>query len=82
MAEAPFIGREAWPAMQQLYKVVGASNARRQTSWPSVDEAMAYLKKRAPVKVYHPEVWRIMSVRMARCTSPSVLAGTLWRSDR
>ena len=67
MVEAPFIGQEAWIPLQRLYKVVTASNARRQTSWSSVDEAMAYFKRRPPCKDYHPEAWQIMSVRGRLC---------------
>lgn len=63
MVEAPFIGREAWTPMRRLYKIVSASNTRRQTSWASIDEAMSYVTKRQPCKGYHPEVWKVMAVR-------------------
>ncbi|KAI0748084.1 Alpha/beta hydrolase fold-1 [Daedaleopsis nitida] len=61
LVEAPHIGHEAWEPMKFLYKMVKASNSRRKTSWESVDEGMAYFKKRPPCKTYHPEVWQIMS---------------------
>ncbi|RPD58290.1 hypothetical protein L226DRAFT_614478 [Lentinus tigrinus ALCF2SS1-7] len=62
LVESPLFDREhAWEPMQVLYKTVAASNARRKTSWSSVGEAMDYFKKRFPCKVYHPEVWQIMS---------------------
>lgn len=61
LIEPPYVGQNAFAYMEALYKMVGASNARRRTSWPSVDEAMGYFKKRMPCKIYHPEVWQIMS---------------------
>ncbi|RDX44654.1 hypothetical protein OH76DRAFT_1051913 [Lentinus brumalis] len=62
LVESPIFDREeAWEPMQVLYKAVAASNARRKTSWSSVEEAMDYFKARFPCKVYHPEVWQIMS---------------------
>ena len=65
LVEAPLLDREhAWGPMQVLYKTVARSNARRKTSWSSVEEAMDYFKRRFPCKVYHPEVWQIMSVRV------------------
>lgn len=64
LVEAPLIGPECWDEMQQLYKGVKRSNARRQKDWSSEEEAMQWIRTHAPWRTFHPDVLQIIAVRV------------------
>lgn len=74
LVEAPLIGPECWGELQQLYKGVIRSNARRQKNWPSEEEAMKWIRTHAPWKTFHPDVLHIIAVR-ARSIDTSFIPG-------
>ena len=75
MIETPYIDQTSLDPINKLHKIVRASNSKRKTSWASVDEAMRWMTSRPPWKTFHPDVLRIISVRIPffpRLRCPSI----------
>jgi hypothetical protein len=62
MVESPYIDQTSLEPINKLYKLIKASNTRRRTSWPSVEDAMQWMTSRPPWKVFHSDVLQIISV--------------------
>lgn len=61
--EPPFLPQDARAALRQRAELTRPYYAKRATAWPSVEDALAYMRTTAPWKRWDAAVMQVLAVR-------------------